>query len=104
MQIVSMKMAGGTSKIKAFFDVETPDHIIIKGFKVAEGTKGLFVGVPSEKGTGDKWFDRVILPPDIKEQITKAALAEYSVLSSSNTSHGMNESKPQPNDDTSFPF
>ncbi len=80
MQIVSMKTAGGTSKIKAFFDLETPDHIIIKGFKLAEGPNGLFVGMPSEKGSNGKWFDRIVMPKEIKDVVTDLALVEYKKL------------------------
>ena len=77
MKILEMHLSSGNSKLKAFFDVETEEGITIKGFKIAEGASGLFVGNPSEKGTNGKWFDRVMMPKDLKEGLTKLALVEY---------------------------
>ncbi len=82
MRIESMNRAAGTSKIKAFFDIVTEEGIIIKGFKIAEGAKGLFVGAPSEQDKKDKtkYWDRVILPKEMKEELNLTAIAEYGKL------------------------
>ncbi len=82
MRIESMNRAAGTSKIKAFFDIVTEEGIIIKGFKIAEGSKGLFVAVPSEQDKKDKtkYWDRVIMPKEMKEELNLAAIAEYGKL------------------------
>ncbi|MAH45920.1 hypothetical protein CMI37_08815 [Candidatus Pacearchaeota archaeon] len=54
------------SKLKAFVTVTIDDVMDLEGFKVIEGSKGLFVSVPSHKGTVeeegvrvDKYFDDV---------------------------------------------
>ena len=94
-------MAGGTSKIRAFFDVETSEGITVKGFKIAEGTSGLFVGMPSEKGTGGKWWDKVVMPKELKDELGRMALAEYSKVNAQQSAGGA-ESTPGAPDDMPF--
>ncbi len=83
MKVLNMRLAQGTSALKAFFDVETGDSITIKGFKVAQSATGLFVGMPSEKDQNGKWWDKVIMPKDLKAQLTELALQEYRTLTGS---------------------
>ena len=45
---------GEWGKIKAFFDLDI-DGIIIKGFKLIDGTNGMFVGSPSVKNKEGKY-------------------------------------------------
>jgi stage V sporulation protein G len=77
MKISRLNPFDGNSKTVAFFDVETEEGINIKGFTLVEGTNGLFVGVPSAKGKDDKYYDRVYLPKDLKEQLTEMAISLY---------------------------
>ncbi|HEY6950932.1 MAG TPA: septation protein SpoVG family protein [Bacteroidota bacterium] len=81
MKVLNMRLAQGTSALKAFFDVETGESITIKGFKVAQSATGLFVGMPSEKDQNGKWWDKVIMPKDLKAQLTELALQEYRAMS-----------------------
>ena len=80
MKILNMRLAQGTSALKAFFDVQTGESITIKGFKVAQSATGLFVGMPSEKDQNGKWWDRVIMPKELKAELTEIALQEYRAL------------------------
>lgn len=84
MKVLNMRLAQGTSALKAFFDVETGDSITIKGFKVAQSATGLFVGMPSEKDQNGKWWDKVIMPKELKAQLTELALQEYRALTGNN--------------------
>jgi DNA-binding cell septation regulator SpoVG len=85
MKLLNMRLAQGTSALKAFFDVETSDSITIKGFKVAQSATGLFVGMPSEKDQNGKWWDKVIMPKDLKAELTEMALQEYRGLTGNTT-------------------
>lgn len=69
--------ANSGSKTKAFFDAQTDDGIIIKGFRLVEGANGLFVSPPSEKGKDGKYYDTVILPKEMRQDLEKLAMAEY---------------------------
>jgi stage V sporulation protein G len=69
------KLNGG--KTLAFFDVETDDGIILKGFRIVDGSKGKFIASPDEKGKDGKYHETVILPKELKEKLEKLALTEY---------------------------
>lgn len=76
MKIIRMnKLNGG--KTLAFFDIETDDGIIIKGFRIVDGSKGKFIASPDEKGKDGKFYETVILPKEMKSQLEQLAIAEY---------------------------
>ena len=81
---------GSWGKVRAFFDVMTDEGFTIKGFKIIEGINGLFVGVPSQKGKDDEYFDTIFIAPELREELNHLALQTY----------GMEES---PADNFSFP-
>lgn len=85
MKVLNMKLSSGSGSLKAFFDVETSEGITIKGFKVADGKNGLFVGVPSEQDRNDKtkYWDRVLMPKELKDELSTMAMQEYSKLTGS---------------------
>ncbi len=82
MKVVNMKQSSGSGSLKAFFDLETAEGITVKGFKIADGKSGLFVGVPSEQDRNDKskYWDRVLMSKELKEELTSKAMQEYSKL------------------------
>jgi len=66
-----------TGNTKAFIDLQTEEGIIIKGFKLVQGPTGLFVGAPSEKGKDGKWYESVMIPKELKEDLNSMAQKEY---------------------------
>jgi stage V sporulation protein G len=65
-------------KIRASLDIRTTEGFIIRGFKVVEGEKGLFVGMPSERTRTGKYLDLVrIEDPTLKEMLESLILDEY---------------------------
>jgi stage V sporulation protein G len=79
MKIVRMNHLKSNSggKTAAFFDIQTGEGITIKGFKVVNGSNGLFVSSPDEKGKDGKFYETVILPKEMKDNLQKIALDEY---------------------------
>lgn len=69
-----------SGKTLAFFDIQTDDGIILKGFRIVDGSKGKFIASPDEKGKDGKYYETVILPKEIKDKIEKLALEEYEKL------------------------
>tara|TARA_R110002012_G_scaffold98537_4_gene236195 strand:- start:290 stop:580 length:291 start_codon:yes stop_codon:yes gene_type:complete len=67
---------GNYGKIKAFFDVETSEGFIIKGFKIIEGD-GLFVGMPSVKDKEGEYQNTVYMSKEDKVKFTKLAVDFY---------------------------
>ena len=70
----------GESKTAAFFDIQTEEEIIIKGFRIVNGANGLFMAAPDEKGKDGKFYDKVIVPKELKDKLEKMALDEYARL------------------------
>lgn len=65
------------SKLKAFADVSF-SGMVIKGFSVVNGEKGLFVSMPRHQGKDGKWYDTVTpATKELKQQLTEAVLEAY---------------------------
>ncbi len=79
MKIVRMNPLKNNSgsKTVAFFDMQTKDGIVIKGFRIVNGSNGLFVSSPDEKGKDGKYYESVILPKEMKDELQQIALEEY---------------------------
>lgn len=88
------------SKLKAICSLTIDDVLIIDGFKIIDGSNGLFVSVPSHKGTVvedgnkvEKYFDDIRFAGDaaldVSKEIKEAILAAYS-----NGSSASQQSKP----------
>lgn len=75
-------------KLKGVATLTIDDVLEVDGFKIIDGSKGLFVSVPSHKGTimedgvkVEKYFDDVRFPgeqgAEISQEIKQAILSEY---------------------------
>jgi stage V sporulation protein G len=80
MKIIRMNplKSDGSGKTAAFFDIQTNDGITIKGFRLVNGSNGLFMSAPDQKGKDGKYYENVILPKEMKSELEKMALEEYS--------------------------
>jgi stage V sporulation protein G len=67
----------GSGKTAAFFDIQTNDGITIKGFRLVNGSNGLFMSAPDQKGKDGKYYETVILPKEMKSELEKMAIEEY---------------------------
>jgi DNA-binding cell septation regulator SpoVG len=62
----------------AFADVLVNDGLLLKGFTVCTGKTGPFVGVPTERGKDEQWYEQVeFMDKRVKKQMTEAVLKEY---------------------------
>ena len=68
---------GEWGKLRAFFDLRTKEGIVIKGFKLVEGINGMFVGMPSQKGKDDEFFDTVFMDRDLRDELSQVAMEAY---------------------------
>jgi stage V sporulation protein G len=71
-----LKSEGG-GKTAAFLDVQTDDGITLKGFRLVNGSNGLFLSSPDQKGKDGKYYETVILPKEMKSDLEKLALEEF---------------------------
>ncbi|MDD5428763.1 MAG: SpoVG family protein [Candidatus Omnitrophica bacterium] len=68
----------GLGPTKAFCDLSIADSLMIKGLRIIEGQKGLFVAMPSEEGKDGKWYSIVMpLKRDVKDEIERIVLEAY---------------------------
>jgi stage V sporulation protein G len=79
MKIIRMNplKSDGSGKTAAFFDIQTNDGITIKGFRLVNGSNGLFMSAPDQKGKDGKYYETVILPKEMKSELEKMAIEEY---------------------------
>ncbi len=78
IEVVSFKKLVGTGKTKAFADVKIANELILKGFSVTQGSKGIFVGMPRQVGKDGVWFDTVkLLNGRVKAEIESKVLEVY---------------------------
>jgi len=67
----------GSGKTAAFFDIQTGDGIVIKGFRLINGSNGLFLSSPDQKGKDGKYYETVTLPKEMKSELERMALNEF---------------------------
>ena len=64
--------------MKAFVDLSINDVLVIKGLRVVQGQKGLFVSMPQEQGKDKRWYDSIrCLNTEIRELINEKVLTAY---------------------------
>ena len=77
MTIKRMVRFEGEGSLKAFFDVEH-EGFLIKGLRVVQGAKKLFITMPRTLGKDGKWYDDVVvMTPSVGKQLEQRALAMY---------------------------
>ena len=78
VEVLRLHRLSGDSSLKAFADVSFAGAFIVKGIKVVEGKKGLFVSMPSEKGKDGKWYDIAHpLTKEFREALNEVVLEAY---------------------------
>ena len=76
------RMVDGNSKIKAIADVSFEGGFRVTGIKVCQGSKGLFIGMPSNSYTnsdGEKKYTDIFFPTtkESRDALTKEVLSKY---------------------------
>ena len=67
----------GDSKLKAFVDVAIGEFII-KGLRIVQGQKGLYLAMPQEKGKDGRWYNSFYTKsPQARQALTDIVLAAY---------------------------
>lgn len=78
LEVVRLHKLDGASSTKAFCDLSILGSFVVKGLRVVEGEKGLFVSMPREEGKDGKWYNTVIpLKREVKDEIEKLVLEAY---------------------------
>lgn len=68
----------GEGSLKAFCDLVVGEWFVIKGLRVVNGRKGVFVSMPRQQGKDTKWYDVVEpLTKEVKQEVDQLILAAY---------------------------
>ena len=73
---VSRMKTGEWGKLRAFFDLEV-SGFTIKGFKIVEGSNGLFTSMPSQKNEEGDYNDTVWAEKDTRQKLNDVAISFY---------------------------
>jgi len=78
VKVIKIHRLTGVSRIKAFVDLGINDALLIKGVRIVQGKKGLYVSMPIEQGKNERWYERVrCLNQDIRSLIADKVLDAY---------------------------
>lgn len=77
LEVVRLYRFDGDSKLKAFVDIAI-DDFIIKGLRILQGQKGLFLGMPQDKAEDGKWYSTFYpKTKEARQNLTEVVLAAY---------------------------
>ena len=78
IKVIKIHRLPQDSRIKAFVDLGINDSLLIKGVRIVQGKKGLFVSMPVEQGKNERWYERVrCLNQDVRSLIAQKVLEAY---------------------------
>ncbi len=77
IQVSRIYRIDGDTKLKAFVDIAIGDFII-KGLRIVNGQKGLFLAMPQEKAKDGKWYS-VFYPAtkEARQNLSEVVLTAY---------------------------
>ena len=68
----------GESTVKAICDVTIDHRFLVRGVRVVEGKRGMFVSMPRQQGKDGKWYDSVMaLTTEAKAAVSRVVLRAY---------------------------
>lgn len=75
---ITCKPYTGSSKTKAFIDLELDGTLVIKGLTLVEGEYGLFLSFPSKKGKDGQYYNFVYsLDKEWRNLLQDACIKKY---------------------------
>jgi len=77
LKVVRLHRFEGESKIKAFVDIGIGDFVV-KGLRILDGKKGLFLAMPQEKAKDGKWYNSFFpVTEEARQSLSELVLAAY---------------------------
>ena len=77
VEVVDIRKAMGDGNLKAFADVRINGNLVVKGFSVMQGKRGVFVSLPRKVNRGGKWFDTLSVSDELKARLEEKVLEAY---------------------------
>ncbi|MBN1914197.1 MAG: SpoVG family protein [Candidatus Omnitrophica bacterium] len=77
LKVVRLYRFDADSKVKAFADIAIGDFIV-KGLRIVQGVKGLFVSMPQDKAKDGKWYNSFYpATKEARQELMEALLEAY---------------------------
>ena len=77
VEVAQIRRLDGEGKTKAFCDISV-SGFVIKGFRVVDGKRGLFVSTPRQQGKDGKWYETVqLLDEETRTGLNELILGAY---------------------------
>jgi stage V sporulation protein G len=77
LKVVRLYRLDTDSKVRAFVDIAIGDFVV-KGLRILQGRKGLFLGMPQEKSKDGKWYNSFYpLSKEARQSLSNVVLAAY---------------------------
>ena len=77
LKVVRLHRLDSDSKTKAFADISIGDFLV-KGLRIVQGQKGLFLAMPQEKAKDGKYYPSFApLTDEAKQALSETVLAAY---------------------------
>jgi len=78
VKIIKIHRLTQEGRVKAFVDLGVNDALLIKGLRIVQGKKGLFVAMPTEQGKNERWYERVrCMNQNVRSLIAEKVLEAY---------------------------
>lgn len=75
---VTIYPSQSNTTLKAFATLEIDSAFVVRGIRIIEGKKGLFVAMPSHKGDDGEYYDDAFpITKKAREDVNEAILAMY---------------------------
>lgn len=86
---ITCRPYSGSSKTKAFIDLNLDDTLVIKGLTLVEGKKGIFLSFPSKKGNDRKYYNSIYsLDKEWTQLLQDACVKKYNECNQSQQASG----------------
>ena len=84
---VKIKLWNSKGKIKGFADIVIGNDFKITGLKIIDGSKGLFVGMPSKKDPKNDTYNDIAYPltKEAKKELNDAVIEAFKKAGNSET-------------------
>jgi stage V sporulation protein G len=80
VKIIKIHRLAQEGRVKAFVDLGVNDALLIKGLRIVQGKKGLFVAMPTEQGKNERWYERVrCMNQNVRSLIAEKVLEAYAL-------------------------
>ena len=78
VKVDRMNRLDNGGKVKAFCDLMFGDLFLVKGFRIVEGEKGVFLGMPQQSGKNGRWYDTFTpATKEISDYIKEVVIEAY---------------------------